>query len=84
MDLEPGSTRVYHCALCGVDAPHQIRTRRADHYGIACTNCAGGAIVDGNDLFLYQARWEEELRQILAHLSETDDEADAESDDESD
>lgn len=72
MELEPGMTRVYHCALCGADTPHRICHRKDDRYAIACTSCPGGALVDGEELFLYQVRWEEELRQILEQLADTD------------
>lgn len=72
MELDPGSRRVYCCALCGVDTSHCIRGRRGDRYGILCTNCGGGALVSGDDLLLYQVRWEEELRQILDQLADAD------------
>ncbi|HLT58750.1 MAG TPA: hypothetical protein VKZ69_08260 [Limnochordales bacterium] len=72
MDLEPGSTRLYRCGLCGADTPHRICSRRGNRYAVVCTNCAGGALVGGDDLLLYQVRWEEELRQILEQLAEGD------------
>ncbi len=72
MGLEPGTTRVYHCALCGADTPHRICHRKEDRYAIACTSCHGGALVGSDDLLLYQVRWEEELRQILEHLTEAE------------
>lgn len=72
MELDPGTRRVYGCALCGVDTSHHIRGRRGDRYAVACTNCGGGALVDGDDLLLYQVRWEEELRQILDQLADSD------------
>mgnify|MGYP001301198957 CR=1 FL=1 len=72
MDLDPGSTRIYRCALCGVDTPHRIRSRRGNRCAVVCTHCAGGALVGTDDLLLYQVRWEEELRQILAELAEND------------
>lgn len=70
MDLEPGSRRVYACALCGVDTSHSIRGRRGGRCGIVCTHCGGGALVTTDDLLLYQARWEEELRHILDRLTD--------------
>lgn len=73
MDLDPGMRRVYGCALCGVDTSHHIRGRRGNRYAILCTNCGGGALVGADDLLLYQVRWEEELRQILDQLADTDD-----------
>lgn len=72
MDLDPGSTRIYPCALCGVDTPHRIRSRRGNRCAVVCTNCTGGALVGADELLLYQVRWEEELRQILAELAERD------------
>lgn len=76
MGLEPGSRRVYGCALCGVDTSHRIRGRRGHRFGIVCVHCGGGALVSDDDLMLYQARWEAELRQILDRLTEEDDEYD--------
>lgn len=73
MELEPGTTRVYRCRLCGVDTPHRICHRKEDRYAIACTGCSGGALVAGEDLLLYQVQWEEELRGLLQRLAETDD-----------
>ncbi|HEY8496802.1 MAG: hypothetical protein C0P61_004730 [Bacillota bacterium] len=72
MDLEPGTTRLYRCALCGADTPHRIRGRRGNRYAVVCTNCSGGALVGGDDLWLYQLRWEEELREILTQLTDGD------------
>lgn len=69
MELDPGSRRVYGCALCGADTSHHVRGRRGDRYGIVCVHCGNGALVTGDDLLLYQARWEEELRQILDRLT---------------
>ncbi|REJ36924.1 MAG: hypothetical protein DIU82_02545, partial [Bacillota bacterium] len=57
MDLEPGTTRLYRCALCGADTPHRIRGRRGNRYAVVCTNCSGGALVGGDDLWLYQLRY---------------------------
>ncbi|MBO8141905.1 MAG: hypothetical protein H0Z37_06995 [Firmicutes bacterium] len=76
MDLEPGSTRMFRCALCGTDAPHRLRARRGTRCAILCTNCGSGSIVGEDDLLLYQVRWEEELRQILEQLAENDDKSD--------
>lgn len=72
MDLEPGTTRLFRCALCGVDTPHRIRGRKGNRYAVLCTNCRGGALVGGEELRLYQVRWEEELREILSQLSDGD------------
>lgn len=72
MELDTGSRRVYACALCGVDTSHCIRGRRGERYGIVCVHCGGGALVTGDDLLLYQVRWEEELRQILDRLMDRD------------
>jgi len=73
MGLEPGTTRVYRCAVCGADTPHRICHRKDDRYAIACTNCHGGALVGGNELLLYQVKWEEQLRQILEQLADAED-----------
>lgn len=70
MELERGSTRIYRCPFCGVDTPHVVRARRGSIYGVVCANCESGALVDEDDLQLYQMRWEEELRQILDSLEQ--------------
>ncbi len=64
---------MYRCGLCGVDAPIAFATAGKTDTPIACTNCRGGALVGGDDLLLYQVRWEEELRGLLQRLAETDD-----------
>lgn len=76
MDLASGNRRVYACVLCGVDTSHSIRGRRGERYGIVCSHCGGGALVTSDDLLLYQARWEDELRQILDRLTDCDEEDD--------
>jgi len=70
MELERGSTRIYKCPVCGVDTPHIVRARRGSTYAVVCSNCESGALVDEDDLRLYQMRWEEELRQILDSLEQ--------------
>lgn len=70
MDLERGSTRIYSCPVCQVDTPHTVRGRRGEMYGVICTSCSLGSLVRGEDLRLYQLRWEEELRQILDSLGD--------------
>jgi len=68
MELEQGSTRIYACPICQVDTPHLIKARRGDMYAIVCSNCSSGSLVQTDELQLYQAKWEEELRQILDDL----------------
>lgn len=70
MDFEIGSTRIFHCPVCGVDTSHTIRAHKDVNYGIVCTNCSSGAIVHELDLRIYQLKWEEELREILDNLVE--------------
>lgn len=73
MDLERGSTRIYHCTVCNVDTPHSIRGRKRDLYGLMCTNCQCGALVTEGKLLRYQLQWEEELRSILDDLTDRED-----------
>lgn len=68
LEFEKGSTRIYRCPICQVDTPHSIRGQRGETYAVLCTNCEGGALVNEDDLRLYQLRWEEELREILDSL----------------
>lgn len=68
MELERGATRIFSCPICQVDTPHTIRSRRGEVYAVVCTNCSSGSLVRADELRLFQARWEEELRQILDHL----------------
>lgn len=70
MDFEIGSTRIFSCPLCDVDTPHSIKGYHGETYGIECTNCNSGAIVNEVDLRIYQLKWEEELRNILDNLVE--------------
>lgn len=72
MHLELGGSRIYRCPFCGVDTPHTVQGRRRDTYGITCTHCNGGTLVGADELHLYQARWEEELRSILENLGGND------------
>ncbi len=70
MDFEVGSTRIYNCGICNVDTPHSIKGHIGETYGIICTNCSSGALVNELDLRIYQLKWEEELREILDSLVE--------------
>lgn len=70
MHLDIGSTRIFHCPICEVDTPHNVKGRRGEMYGIICTNCNNGAVVSDLDLRIYQLKWEEELQSILDSLVE--------------
>ncbi len=70
MDLEKGSTRIFYCPVCNVDTPHNVRAKKEDIFGISCTNCDSGSIVNELDLRIYQLKWEEELQDILDSLVE--------------
>ncbi|NLM26104.1 MAG: hypothetical protein GX208_08315 [Firmicutes bacterium] len=78
MEIDVGSTRIFFCPICDVDTPHSIRAAKAEMYGIMCTNCTSGSIVNEVDLRVYQLKWEEELREILDNLVEHSFESDDE------
>ena len=70
MEFEIGVTRIFRCPMCNVDTPHSIKGHRGEMYGIVCTNCGSGAVVNEIDLRFYQLKWEEELQAILDSLIE--------------
>lgn len=74
MDLQRGATRIYACPLCGIDTAHRVTGNRDTTYGIMCSHCGGGSIVDGYVLQRYQTEWEQTLREVLEDLGEYDDE----------
>ena len=74
MELERGSTRIFNCPICQVDTPHTVAGCRDVTYAVICSNCSGGSLVPEDELRLYQAQWEEELREILETLGHADDE----------
>lgn len=73
MELPRGTTRIYACPICQVDTPHTVAGHHGNTYGILCGHCRGGSLVSAETLTMYQARWEEELREILDGLGEFDD-----------
>lgn len=66
--MEHMETPIYYCPMCGEDAPHTIQGQINETYAIRCTNCSNGSLVCDTDLRLHQARWEEELREIIKNL----------------
>jgi len=74
----PGVTqaRMYTCPICHASAPHFVKGKRGETWGLECSNCLCGSLVNERDLEHYELQWEEELREILEGLSkefETDD-----------
>lgn len=74
MELKRGTTRIYACPICKVNTPHTVAGCRGNTYGIKCAHCQSGSLVDGDLLDAYQARWEDELRELLQGLGDVDEE----------
>lgn len=72
MELQRGTTRIYSCPICQVDTPHTIAGNHGNTYGILCGHCRGGSLVNLDMLNLYQAQWENELREVLHNLGDLD------------
>lgn len=73
MEFQRGTTRIYACPICQVDTPHTVAGHHGSTYGIQCSHCRGGSLVNGSLLDVYQKRWEAELLEILEGLGELDD-----------
>jgi transcription elongation factor Elf1 len=66
--MEQTTTRIFSCPMCGLDAPHSVAGELNEVIAIRCSNCGNGSLVRESDLDVYQLRWAEELREIIASL----------------
>ena len=69
--MEIELTQVYTCPRCGLDTPHFVLARRGDRVGVECSQCHTSSLVMRDDLSQHQFLWEEELRQILNSLEDS-------------
>ncbi|MBE3582912.1 MAG: hypothetical protein IMX01_02215 [Limnochordaceae bacterium] len=69
MEIKRGAIWMFTCPVCQTDTPHTVRGNHGDVYGVICNHCHTGSLVREDHLTLYQAQWEEELRQILDSLN---------------
>jgi predicted RNA-binding Zn-ribbon protein involved in translation (DUF1610 family) len=65
----PGAgVMAFSCPICGMETMHTVAGHRSQVYAMACTVCHNGSLVSDEQMRRCRERWEEELKEIIAHL----------------
>jgi len=68
-DVMPGTgVLAFYCPVCRMETMHNVAGQKGQVYALACTVCRNGSLISAEQMRRCRERWEEELKEIIAHL----------------